>query len=474
MSPTESAPEAEPAAVEEPSTAKPAAPKPKPKPRPKAPTPVVLAAKVHHPVKVPVVADLTPEELAAAAAFGEVTDGVVYVLEGGTRHEVGPAEGDEPLLPFVRRHFSHITHLERFHGRLEASEASLSVRDIEKSLAEAEAVLTKPDSVGNLAAFRELFEPIAVRATALRDTLAAEKARLRAEAISAREALVARAIEIAEKPAEQVHWKEDTAELRSLLDAWKEAQSTSARIGKEAEKELWQRFAHARSSFERARKHHFAELDKVNSSVGERKEALAARAEALSSSKDWEGTARAFRDLMAEWKAAGRGRRSTDDALWKRFQTAQEAFFAARREATEAEELSLKQNLGAKESIVREAETLLPIKDLASAKAALRSIQDRFEAAGSVPKPEAIGLNRRMSAVERALREADDSAWKNKKPELEARASSFAQQLMDAIAQLDARIAQATQANEKAVLQKLEDERASRQAMLDHIQTIAP
>ena len=47
------------------------------------------------------------------------------------------------------------------------------------------------------------------------------------------------------------------------------------------------------------------------------------------------GIAWNFRDLMTEWRTAGRGRRSVDDALWKRFQAAQDAFFEARRSASE-------------------------------------------------------------------------------------------------------------------------------------------
>ncbi|WP_447410717.1 DUF349 domain-containing protein, partial [Clostridium perfringens] len=84
--------------------------------------------------------------------------------------------------------------------------------------------------------------------------------------------------------------------LRALLDAWKEAQRSGARVPKEAERALWRRFTHARSSFEKARKHHFAQLDRDNAAVADRKEELVARAESLQTSTDWDYTARAFRD----------------------------------------------------------------------------------------------------------------------------------------------------------------------------------
>ncbi len=192
--------------------------------------------------------------------------------------------------------------------------------------------------------------------------MVAAKAEARAQALAQREEIVAKAEAIAAKGEDQIRWKDDTAELRELLDAWKAAQKEGARIGKDVEKTLWQRFAHARTTFERVRKHHFADLDKVNAEVAARKEALAARAEALATSTNWDATARAFRDLMAEWKTAGRGRRASDDALWARFRAAQDAFFEAKKVANEATAEVLNANLGAKEAAVKEAEALLPIR----------------------------------------------------------------------------------------------------------------
>lgn len=444
---------------------KPTPPKPLP---PKAPSPKALAGKAHHPVKVPVVSDLDAAELAAAAAHGLVEGESVVLVDGETRHVVGPAEGDEPVLPYARRYFEHIGTLERFHGRLETSD--LSIRDIDGALTALRAVVTAPDCVGDLAAFRERLAPIEAQATALRDTMAAAKAEARAVALAEREGIVARAEAIAAKGEDSIRWKEDTAELRELLDTWKTAQKTGARLGKDTEKELWQRFAHARSAFERVRKHHFADLDKVNTDVASHKEALTAKAESLATSRDWDATSRAFRDLMGEWKNAGRGRRATDDALWTRFRAAQDAFFEGKRVATEASAEAANANLGAKEAAVKEAEAILPVRDLALAKATLRGAQDRFEAAGEVSKPDAVRLARRLSAVEKAVRDADGAVWEKKNPELEARVSGAAQQLIAAIADLDAQIAAATKADNAKAVASLTESRDARQSWLDQIQ----
>jgi len=283
---------------------------------------------------------------------------------------------------------------------------------------------------------------------------------------------VARVEAIADKPESQVHWKDDTAELRAQLDAWKEAQRSGARIPKDVERALWKRFTHARSNFEKARKHHFAQLDKDNADVSARKEALVAKAESLAESTDWDSTARQFKELMGQWKTAGRGRRSVDDALWARFQAAQDAFFEAKRQVTEAADAALAGNVEAKESVVTEAEALLPITDLESAKTALHSLQDKFEAAGSVPRADAGRLIKRMTAVEKAVRDAQDAKWNSRNPEIESRASSAAAQLHASIADLEAQLAVATKDKDRRAVKELEESLAARKAWLDQIEGV--
>ncbi|MGC4174081.1 DUF349 domain-containing protein [Demequina sp.] len=454
---SQDASETTPAAATE---AAPATPKPRPVPKPgsfKAPSPAVVAAHATHPVKVPVAADVSDEDKAAAAAFGTVADDVVSVKDGKDTHEVGPAQGDEPLTPYVRAYFDLKASVERLGARLTASE--LSIKDIDDALATIRTALAEPKVVGDLAALRAEFTPIEADAVAARDALAEERRKARAEALERREQIVARAEEIAAAPVASVHWKNDTTELRSLLDSWKEAQRDGARIPKDVERELWKRFTHARTSFEKARKHHFNEVDGANAAVASRKEALVARAEALTASGDFEKGAREFRDLMNEWRAAGRGRRSVDDALWKRFQAAQDGFFNARRTQAEAEEAALAPNIEAAEAAVKAAEGALPIKDLAAAKSTLRSAQDAFEAAGRLPRAEASALSKRIGAVERAVRDAEDSAWNSSSPELAARLSGATAQLHAAIADLEDKLAAAKTPAEKKTLKESLDAR---------------
>ena len=78
----------------------------------------------------------------------------------------------------------------------------------------------------------------------------------------------------------------------------------------------------------------------------------------------------------------------------------------------------------------------MPVTDLDAAKSALRDIQDRWEAAGRVPRADLDRVERRMRAVEQAVRSADENRWKRTNPEGQARAQSAVDQLETAIASL--------------------------------------
>lgn len=447
-------------------------PTPKPKPAPPAggPNPATLAAKASVPVKVPVASDVSDAELAAAAKYGAVAGEEVTVTDGNETRVVGPARGDDPIAPYVKAYFELRASVERFQARLASAE--LSPKDIDDALASLRTSLESPNVVGDLAALRQHFEALEVESKGVRERIQEERRLAREAAVKDRENIVARAEAIAAKPENKVHWKNDTTALRGLLDEWKAAQRDKARIPKDVEKALWRRFTTARSTFEKARKQHFSELDRTNAAVATRKEQLVAKAEALAESTDWDRTARAFRDLMNDWRSAGRGRRSVDDALWKRFQTAQDAFFEARRAAADAEDQALAGNVEAKEAAVVQAEAILPVKDLAAAKQALRVAQDRFEDAGMVPRADVARLNKRMSAVEKAVRDAEDAQWHSRNPEIEARATGAAAQLEEAIATLEVDLEKAKAAGDKRAIKKAEDALEARRAWLKQIQGV--
>ena len=120
----------------------------------------------------------------------------------------------------------------------------------------------------------------------------------------------------------------------AIVEEWK----ALPRADRTQEQELWARLSAARTAFDKARRTHFTALEAQRKlSLGAKRD-LIAQAEALAASTNWAATARRLRDLMADWKAAPRGSKSDEDRLWKRFKAAQDAFYAARTAAEDAEQ----------------------------------------------------------------------------------------------------------------------------------------
>ncbi len=181
----------------------------------------------------------------------------------------------------------------------------------------------------------------------------ARKAEQREAALVTRRALA----DEAESLRDSTSWKATTERYAAIVEEWK----ALPRGDRGAEQELWQRISGARTAFDKRRRAHFSELDGQRKDALTRKRDLIAKAEALSVSTDWQRTSKQLRDLMADWKNAPRASRTDEDKLWKRFKAAQDAFYAARTAAEDAEQETLRTNVPAKEALVVEAERLLPV-----------------------------------------------------------------------------------------------------------------
>ena len=243
------------------------------------------------------------------------------------------------------------------------------------------------------------------------------RAAARAAAVAAKESLCVEA----ERLAESEQWKATGDRLKEIVDEWR----TIKGIDRKTDDALWKRFAKARDTFTRHRGTHFADLDKQRGAAKEAKEVLIARAEALSESTEWGKTAGEYRTLMEEWKASGRAPRDVEDALWDRFRAAQEKFFSHRNQTFSERDQEFETNAAVKDRLLAEAEKISAATGLDAAKAALRSIQERWEAAGKVPRERIKEFDSRLRAVEDKIRSAEDSHWRRTDPETSARIEQF-------------------------------------------------
>lgn len=436
------------------------------------PTPGEVAAPAAAP-SAPAEPPVDPQEAMDAAKWGRVDgEGRVYVQDGGTEREVGQfpdAPVAEAMAFYVRRYLDLKASVDLFATRL----PHLSVREIDSTLKSVEESLAQPAAVGDLEGLRARFAALRTVAAERRAAVNAERAAAKEQALKDRTAIVERAEAIAAQDPARTQWKNSGAELRELLETWKEAQRRGPRLDRANEDGLWKRFSHARTTFDRHRRQFFSELDARQSQVKAAKEALIKRAEELQHSTDWAGTSAKYRDLMAEWKKAGRASRKEDDALWARFRAAQQVFFDARRAKDEAVDAEFAENLKVKEALVAKAEALLPIKDVKAAKKALRPIQDAWEEAGRVPRSALRRIEGRMRAVEDAIREAENAEWRRTDPETKARAEGLAGQLEDAIAALEKDLEAAKATGDAKKVAEAEAALTARRAWLDQVRRSA-
>lgn len=351
--------------------------------------------------------------------WGRIDDaGVVYVYASLGERVVGnwqAGDVEAGLAHFARRFDDFATEIALLEKRLatgsgdpKATKAhAIELRESVDTLA----------GIGDLDSAAARLEIVIGAADAAIAGASTARAAARAAAVAAKEALCIEA----ETLAESEQWKATGDRLKEIVEEWR----TIKGIDRKTDDALWKRFAKARDAFTRHRGTHFADLDKQRGAAKEAKEVLIARAEALADSTEWGRTAGEYRTLMEEWKASGRAPRDVEDALWDRFRAAQEKFFSHRNQTFSERDQEFETNAAIKEKLLAEAELINPAGGLDSAKAALRSIQERWEAAGKVPRERIKEFDSRLRAVEDRIKTAEDSHWRRTDPETSARIEQF-------------------------------------------------
>lgn len=391
-----------------------------------------------------------------ASDWGRIDDdGTVYVRTADGERAIGSWQaGDvEAGLAFYQRRYDDLaTEVVLLEKRLQSGAGDpAGTRTHARALKEQ---LATAAAIGDLAALDARLDVVLAAADEKAGAVTAAREQARADAIAAKEALVAEAEKIAESA---TSWKASGDRLRTIVDEWRQIKG----IDRRTDDALWKRFAAARDAFGRRRGQHFAQLDAERSNVRHVKEALIARAEELSSSDDWRETTAAMRDLMTEWKAAGRAGRDVEDALWTRFRAAQDAFFARRSETFAERDAEQLTNQRAKEAVIGKAEAL-DLGDPKSAQGALRDLQSQYDEIGHVPRDAMRRLDDRMRAAEQRVRDAVDAEWRMGSAE----SNPFLTALRDRLAEAEAKLDRARKSGDAGRIARAEEEVAQRRALL--------
>jgi hypothetical protein len=359
--------------------------------------------------------------------WGRVTDdGTVYVRTAdgervvGSWHAGTPEEG---LAHFVRRFEQLATEVTLLEARLRSG--SGDPRQVAASAERIKEGLPTAAAVGDLESLGKRVDALIERTASAVEEHKAARAAAREEAAGRLTALA----EEAEGLAKSSSWKDAGERLRNLGQDWKRVTG----VDKKTADELWSRVAAARKEFAERRTAHFGALEQQRTVSQERKERLVKEAEKLAGSTDWKATADRFKQLMSDWKTAGRAPREVDDTLWAAFKAAQDTFFQARSAVFAEKDEELRANQRVKEEILAEAEAL----EVPGGKARLRQLQEKWDAAGKVPREVMRSLEDRFGKVEEKFRGAGDTSH------VRASEPTFVVRLREKVADLEKKLAAA-------------------------------
>lgn len=366
--------------------------------------------------------------------FGRVAeDGTVYVKTHDGEKAVGSYPGktaEEALSYFVRKFEVLASEVALTAARI--SSGAMVPQDAYEAVKKLRQQVQELNGVGDLAALAASVDQLEPLIEGGREAYEAKKAAEAAAKAARREQIITEKEKIvaeAESLALSENWKATGDRLKALLEEWKAA----PRLDKKTDAAFWKRFSASRNKFDKRRRTHFAQLEATASKVADAKSALVLEAEKLATSTEWLATARRYKTLMDQWKAAGRGKKNEDAKLWARFKAAQDQFFAAKNADLEKREVSMVANLAKREELITKIEALIPFTDVKAAKSSFRELMRTWDKIGITQREKRAALEARISVVEEAIKAADADMARKTDPGAKARAAEVVAQLTESI-----------------------------------------
>jgi len=405
------------------------------------------------------------------AKFGRVgEDGTVYVITPTGDRAVGSYPGktaDEALAYFVKKFEMAASEVALLAARIRSG--AMVPSDAHEAVNKLRTQILELNGVGDLANLAQSLEKIPALITehegayqARKAAQTAEREARKVEAAAIKEKIVAEA----ESLIESVAWKVTTARLKELLDDWKKA----PRLDKKVDAALWKRFSSSRNKFDKRRRTHFSNLDSEQKKVATTKESIVKEAESLANSREWLNTAKKYKELMDQWKAAGRGKKSADTALWNRFKTAQDTFFKAKNADMDKRKGSMVENLAKREAMIVEFEALLPITDFKSAKKEFYDLMGKWQKIGMTDRKKRASFDSRIKKVEDEINELERNFQRKSDPSAKAQANKVVQGLAEAIENYEKQAAKAEAAGQTAKAMVAREAAAARRGWLEEAQ----
>ena len=405
------------------------------------------------------------------AKFGRVgEDGTVYVITPTGDRAVGSYPGKSPeeaLAYFVKKFEMAASEVALLAARIRSG--AMVPSDAHEAVNKLRNQITELNGVGDLANLASSLEKIPALISEHEGAYQARKAAQNAEREARKveaEAIKEKIVAEAESLVDSVAWKVTTARLKELLDDWKKA----PRLDKKIDAALWKRFSSSRNKFDKRRRVHFSNLDSEQKKVASTKEVIVKEAESLANSREWLNTAKRYKELMDQWKASGRGKKSADTALWNRFKAAQDTFFKAKNADMDKRKSSMVENLAKREAMIVEFEALLPISDFRSAKNKFYDLMGKWQKIGMTDRKKRATFDARIKKVEDEINELERNFQRKSDPSAKAQANKVVQGLAEAIENYEKQAAKAEAAGQTAKAMVAREAAAARRGWLEQAQ----
>jgi len=405
------------------------------------------------------------------AKFGRVgEDGTVYVITPTGDRAVGSYPGKSPeeaLAYFVKKFEMVASEVALLAARIRSG--AMVPSDAHEAVNKLRTQITELNGVGDLANLASSLEKIPALISEHEGAYQARKAAQNAEREARKveaEAIKEKIVAEAESLVDSVSWKVTTARLKELLDDWKKA----PRLDKKIDAALWKRFSSSRNKFDKRRRVHFSNLDSEQKKVASTKEIIVKEAESLANSREWLNTAKRYKELMDQWKASGRGKKSADTALWNRFKAAQDTFFKAKNADMDKRKSSMVENLAKREAMIVEFEALLPISDFRSAKNKFYDLMGKWQKIGMTDRKKRSTFDARIKKVEDEINELERNFQRKSDPSAKAQANKVVQGLAEAIENYEKQAAKAEAAGQTAKAMVAREAAAARRGWLEQAQ----
>jgi len=176
-------------------------------------------------------------------------------------------------------------------------------------------------------------------------------------------------------------WNAISEKITTLQAEWK----TIGYAPQKMNTKIFERFRAACDNFFTRKNEYFQTVrENLNQNYALKLE-LVEKAEALKDSTDWKATTDALVELQKKWKEIGTVPKKYSDQIWERFNTACDAFFAAKKEANKDVHTEQTANMEKKKAIIDALAAIVPEEFEGDLRTKLREAQEEWNQIGHVP-----------------------------------------------------------------------------------------